>query len=76
VGVAAPALSATATSTIKTAGETPPSFCARDEDRSCEEKASKQKIWVAILIPSEPIAGMVVKIWNFRRVADTTRNGR
>jgi hypothetical protein len=48
----------------------------RDEDRSREEKASKQKIWVSILIPSEPMAGMVVKIWSFRRASDTTRNGR
>ena len=63
---AAAPLSGTATSTIKAAGETPPFFFAREmRDRSRKEKASKQKIWASILIPSEPMAGMVVKIWIF-----------
>jgi hypothetical protein len=37
----------------------------RDENGWSEEKVSKQIIWVSILIPSEPMTGMVVKIWNF-----------
>jgi hypothetical protein len=41
-----------------------------------KKKHRKQKIWASILIPSEPMAGMVVKIWIFRRASDTTRNGR
>jgi hypothetical protein len=29
------------------------------------EKVSKQPIWVSILSPSEPVMGMVMKIWIF-----------
>jgi hypothetical protein len=33
------------------------------DERLREEKASFGKIWAAILISSEPMAGMVLRIW-------------